>query len=368
MMQRMLAVLGLVLAFPVWAQLAEERVTLRGDVSQDVYAAGGTVDIRARAAGDVVAAGGDVTVGEQVEGDVIAAGGTVTVGGQVADDVRAAGGTVAVDAQVGDHLVAAGGHVRLAPGGDVSGWAWLAGGDVEVAGHVGGELRAVGGAVTVSGTIDGDVLLEGGDISILPETVIGGDLLYRSPAPIEIPAGARIQGTVTHEQVEWESPGGGYGFVFVITMAVAGIVLAWLFPHFTRTAADTLRSDPWASLGMGLAVLIVTPLAALAVSLVVLGLWVGLVVLALYLALLPVGFLVASLSVAERGAALLHRDISTLARLATALAITLVLLGLVRMIPFVGGVLFFLLLVWGLGAAVVQLYRLYHTSRERQPA
>ncbi len=76
---------GLLLALHlcvVLAQGAGRAVIKRGVIADDLYVAGGKVDILAEVKGDVIAAGGRVSVGQLVEGDVMVASGSVTVTGQ----------------------------------------------------------------------------------------------------------------------------------------------------------------------------------------------------------------------------------------------------------------------------------------------
>ncbi len=128
---------GLLLALHlcvVLAQGAGRAVIKRGVIADDLYVAGGKVDILAEVKGDVIAAGGRVSVGQLVEGDVMVAGGSVTVTGQVLDDVRATGGAVTIDGDIGGDVVVSGGSVSLTPETHVSGRTWLAGGEVVIQG------------------------------------------------------------------------------------------------------------------------------------------------------------------------------------------------------------------------------------------
>ena len=356
-----LLVLG---AAPAVAQQWGEVVSIRGSIADDIYAAGDTVDIRADAAGDVVAAGGDVSIGEQVAGDVIAAGADVRLAGEVRDDARLAGGDVTVDARIGDHLAAAGGEIRLTPQSRVAGRAWLAGGEINLDGYIGGEVRAVAGQITLGGRFDGDVVVQGEEVTLLPGAVIVGDFTYRSPQPAVIDKGARVEGTVTHDEMAATEHGPDWGFLvfLVITLAVAGVTLYGLFPGFTAGAAETLVRAPWASLGSGLAVLLLTPPAAFLLMMVVVGLWPGLVALAVYLALLPVGLLVGVYFVAVHAAQWFRRPVASVVGVGVALLVTLIVLALVGIIPIIGSILWFVVLLMGLGASVVQIYRFYRRA------
>ena len=119
---------------------AGERISERGPIDDDYYAAGAVVDIDAAVDGDLVIAGGELLIGHRVVGDVIAAGGSIWLRGVVDDDVRISGGELDIDARIGDDLVASGGSIELASTTAVAGDAWL-----------------VGGYLFIDGTIDGDL-------------------------------------------------------------------------------------------------------------------------------------------------------------------------------------------------------------------
>ena len=260
-----------------------EMVTQREDVNDDFYAAGGTVDINAMIVGDIVVAGGELFIGHHIKGDVIAAGGSVNLKGDIQDDVRVAGGDVQIDANIGDDLIAGGGRINVSAGSTIGGEAWLAGGDVLVAGTVGKDLVIGAGSIRLSGTVHGDVRLEGGEIQILEGAIINGDLFYKSPNEASIHSAAKIAGNVTFEQVEWDRPHRGVGIFFVITMVVASVVLFKLFPGFTMSAVSRISAAPLKSLGAGFLALIIVPIDAVLLIIIILGVWIGLIFFALYL-------------------------------------------------------------------------------------
>ncbi len=365
--------LAVVDASRLLAQEAGGTILIRGTRPDNVYAAGGTIDVLADLEKDLLAAGGTLTIRQLVNGDVTVAGGSVTISGQVHDDVRAAGGTLIIGAAVGGELVAAGGQVTLAPEGSVSGRAWLSGGRVEVSGTVGRELSVAAGAVTIGGQIGGDVLLVAKDIAVLPTARIQGNLSYTSPSEAKIDPAAHIVGAITPHRAEppvaqgkriarlvWAVVRGA----IVLGLIVAGLVLVWLFPDFTSAAAGTVARAPWRSAGLGFALLVATPVAALLLSITIVGLPLGLAVLALYGVSLLCGCLTAAIFVGDLGARWGRREAGLArGRRVLFLALALILLALLSLIPIVGGVILFVALICGLGAWSYQAYRRYAGER-----
>lgn len=339
-----------------------ETVTRRGTVDDDYYAAGGTVDVNALVSGDVVVAGGELFIGNQVKGDAIVAGGSVHLRGDIQDDVRTAGGDIMIDANIGDDLIAGGGRINVSAGSTIGGEAWLAGGDVHVAGTVNKDLVIGAGSIRLSGIVHGDVRLEGGEIQILEGAIINGDLHYRSPKEANIHPAAKIAGNVSYEHVEWDHSHKGAGIFFVITMVAASIVLFRLFPGFTMLAVDRISADPLKSLGAGFLVLIIVPVVAALLISIVLGVWVGLSILALYFVALLLGFLVSCFFVGERGMRYFNKDITTTGRRLISVTIAIIVIGFLKLIPVIGGLLVLALLVLGLGAVMLQLKDIYSQS------
>lgn len=357
--------LMLVVPFPsMSASETGETVSKRGTVNDDYYAAGGTVDIDADIVGDLVVSGGDLFVGHRIQGDVMAAGGSLNIRGEILDDIRTAGGDITIDATIGDDLFAAGGEINVSSGTAIGGEAWLAGGDVLMAGTIKKDLLIGAGNIRISGTIHGDVELEGGEIQILEGALIEGNLHYKSPNEAKIHSNAKIAGDVTYEQVEWGHSHRGYGIFFSLTMVAAGIVLFLVFPGFTMSAAGMISADPWKNLGVGFALLVVAPIAAILLMGIVLGIWVGMSILALYFVALLTGFLISCFFLGDLGARVLHKDVATTGRRLLSVAIAIILLGFIQLIPVIGGLLIFALLLLGLGAGILQLHFVYSQSGE----
>lgn len=350
------------------AQHAGAAVVIREPVAGNLYLAGGTVDVRGEVEKDLVAAGGTITVERRVKGDVIVAGGAVDLRAPVLDDVRAAGGMVTVEGDVGGDLIVAGGRIDLTPATRVGGRTWLSGGSVHVAGRLDRELKVAARRIVVSGQVDGDVRLVGKDIAVRPSARIRGTLTYTSPYEAKIAPGAQIGGGVTRarsELVEGAPLASRVAaallrLAMLLGLIVAGCVLVLLFPDFTASAAETIRSDPWKSLGLGVALLVAAPVAAVLLLITVVGIPLGLTVLALYGVALLVAYLVTAFFLGDLAGRLRRRERSSShGRQIRLLIAALIGLGLLELIPTTGAISALLALVFGLGASTTRAYRAY---------
>jgi hypothetical protein len=139
---------------------------------------------------------------------------------------------------------------------------------------------------------------------------------------------------------------------------VTGTVLLLLFPRIAAAVTDRIAQAPWKSLGLGLAVLAATPLVVILLFVSLVGLWLGFILLAAYLVALLAGYLSGVLGAGEIVLKRLRRqpEISRGWRVA-ALVITLVVVGVLGLVPGLGGLLIFALLLFGLGGLSWQVYR-----------
>lgn len=343
------------------AQEAGEVVIKRGNIEDDVYAAGRRVEVMATVQGDVVAAGQYVSIDESVAGDVLAAGETVAIRATVQDDVRAAGRSVSLAGQVAGHVVAAGETVEIAPAVTIGGWAWLAGWEVSVAGRIGRDLRVAGQVVILSGTVHGDVEIMAEDIRILESARIDGNLIYHSNREPDIAAGARIAGDTIAQPVPYEqAEGHGAGLFLFLVLLVAAAVYFLLFPVFSMASVDGLWRSPLLAAGTGLTVLFALPFAVLLLFVTMIGMLVAISLLAAWLVSLLLGFLGGVIFAGDAGLRLAGRAVSAgrgmrLLSIAAALAVILLL----QLVPVLGAVVLAVLFISGTGALYLQVWRVY---------
>ena len=348
-------------AVPLHAQEFGEVVIKRGSVDDDLYLAGGQVDLYAAVSGDVVVAGGQLHLEGDIEADLIAAGGKIDVRGRVGDDARLAGGDVRVSSVIGDDLIAAGGRIYLSPVARTGGRAWLTGGDVRIDGEVSDQLRASGGRVVIAGSVSGDVELWADEIVIEQSAVITGRLHYTSSREASIADGARIDGGVVHTPVDVDVVPVVAGLALamlalLISLVVTAVVLYLLFPDFALRVSRSVSDQPWIALLTGLAVLAGVPLLAVILFSTGVGIWLALMLLAVYLVMLLAGYFAGALFVGNAGLRMLRRDEAGKAARAAALSVAMLALAIVNLVPLLGGLLNWLVMLAGLGALSRELY------------
>lgn len=199
-------------------------------------------------ADDLYVAGGRIELGETVSGDVFTAGQTVEISGDVLQDIYAAGQTVRVSGAVGDDVHAAGQDVTVA--GVVRGDVFAAGQNVILTeeAKVGKDVYTGGAAVVIEGTVTGNVRASG-QVTLAPSARIGGDVLVTGEAEPTVQDGAQIGGEVKFQKLPQAEPVKRV-FTFtgwvrsVVTLFVLGLVAAYGLRAFTLRVLDTLAERP----------------------------------------------------------------------------------------------------------------------------
>ena len=135
-----------------------------------------------------------------------------------------------------------------------------------------------------------------------------------------------------------------------------------VFPHYSVGSARQLAKKPLNSVGLGLLFLVFAPIVALVLMVTVIGIWVGLALLLLYAISLLAGYLVGCIFIGDWGASLLKQNVEARGRRMLSVALAIILLAVIGMVPFLGGLIGFLVLVTGVGAGLLQLQYQYRQS------
>ena len=366
MRHRWLAALGgsiVVAAVLAWLPLQAAAADLRqgndvtvgpGEtVNDDIYAGAGTISISGTVNGNVIAGGGTITVSGNITRDLILGGGTITVTGHVGGSIIAAGGNITVNAPVAQDIVVTGGMIDVGSGATVGRDLVVAGGTATVSAPVARRVQMAAGNLTLKNKVGGDVRGQVDHLK-LDGAQIAGNLDYTSNNSVELVNGASVAGATTRHTPIDRGGGAGNGFLgwlrALIGILALGLILIFLLPGLSTRAIDIERAQPWASLGIGAAILVITPIVALVVFIVGIFLgfwWLGLLLIPLWILALAIGyvvsgFLLGRLIFAQLGWGRYHDALALLAGL--------FVLAVVGIIPVIGWLIGLVALILGAGA------------------
>jgi hypothetical protein len=329
-------------------------------IADDLVTAGPSVHVDGDVGGDVAAAGSEVTIDGRVTGYVMSAGRTVTLEGPIGNDVWAAGETVNVASEIGNNAMIAGRVVHLQRDTIVGHDASLAGDTVTSEGRVERNLRIGADTARIGGDIGGGVEARAARVSVLPGTVIRGDLIVRAPQPPEISDQAQVLGVVRYERISatemlnWPR----VWLVVFAALLLLGLAASAFSPEWPARVASTIRARIAASILSGLFFLVVLPILIAAFAVTVVGLPLALTLLAIYTVILLLSSVFVSYRVGEWLLKRMRR-VPAARWLRMVLGMLVVSLGI--SLPLVGWAVALTVMIIGTGAILLE--RLDHRAR-----
>ncbi|MFI5283325.1 MAG: hypothetical protein ACHQ0J_09375 [Candidatus Dormibacterales bacterium] len=327
-------------------------------VNDDLYVAANTVDIQGTINGSLIAVGGTITVSGTVTRDVMASGATISIPGIVQGSVRVAGNNVTITGKVAGDVVAAASTLTLDREATIGRDVMAVAATATLAAPIARDVQIAGTNIIFSNTVGGNVTAYDSTLKLDSGTAIAGNLNYTSNNAVSIGSDASVAGSTQHSYPSNGPTAASYvigWFQALVGFFILGALLILLVPKFDAKATEAYRTQPWTRLGIGLLALLVVPVVALiafVVGLVIGGWWLGIFLFGIYLLALAVGFTlvgqaVGRFTLTHLGNANAHPLLSLL--------VGLVILLLASSIPWIGGLVGFIAVVFGLGIVAVAL-------------
>jgi cytoskeletal protein CcmA (bactofilin family) len=318
--------------------------------------------------GDLIAFSRSVTVNGHIKGDVISFSQELRINGPVDGNVRAFVQELQLNNIVARNVMAWAGDVNLDANAKINGTMTLGSGHAELNGMLAGDLLAFSGDLDINGSLGHNALIRAGHLAIGSKAEIAGQTKAQLRQPPDVSPTAKLGSPIDvtikkreygpsyssarfylHQCLKW-----GACFVF-------GLVLVFLMPgFFFDTVSSCSKTAP--AIGFGVLFLLATPIAALIACITVVGLGVGISALMLWL----IAIYAAQVFVgAWLGEKILGAGTGAGAALGR-LALGLLILRALSMLPFLGGWISFAVVVWGLGAIALAVYK--HIRPQIAPA
>ncbi len=274
---------------------------------KNLYTAGNIISIDGEVQKDLYAAGNIVTVGGNVEDNVLAAGGTVIIKRAVGGNVHAAGGSVVIEGNIAEDLFIGGGNILISKSASIGGDLVVGGGTVDIQGPVTGKVLIGGGEVTLNSKISGLTNIKAEKITIGESAEIESNLKYTSPKEANIHDNAKIMGAVDFDQRAVKGKGApsfktvfgvltGLFLLKTLIFILTGLVLIYFFRTLIKTVVRDGMSNTWSSLGVGFAVLFLTPIAGIILAITMVGLYLAGLLAVAYVLLLMLSSVIASIT------------------------------------------------------------------------
>lgn len=331
-------------------------------VEGNLYIAGGAIKIDGHITGDLVVAGQNLSIDGTVDGDVIAFAQGVNINGEVKGSIRVFGQNINLNGITGRNVNAFGSSINTGSESEIGIDLAVFGAWGSFDGLVKGSLHGGLSQANINSRIGQDVDLDlessnpKTNLVLGPDAVIGGNLKYTSPVEAEIANPEAISGTVEYQQPSPKTTNWTEvlmkKFYQLAGLILIGLVLLGIRKKSFATVSEVMKKKPWASLLIGLAVLVATPVVMLILIITAIGIPLALLLLAGYLILLGISVIYSAYYLGVLVVdGLNKKPINPF----VALIIGLFILVILSIVPLLGGLLIFLFILFGLGALSINI-------------
>ncbi|MDP9338594.1 MAG: hypothetical protein M3P45_06970 [Acidobacteriota bacterium] len=336
----------------------EKSETVKGDL----FLSGHHVKVQGTVDGDLFLFCQNADIEGHVTGDIIAFAQVVRVSGQVDGNIRTFSNTSLISGTVAKNFMSFSETMTLDSSGKIGGSATTFGNTLAIDGKLGRDLLTFGNTTTVSGTIGGGIQAQGNHFRFNSGAQVDGPVKFKGENPPDVSPGAKLAVPVEFTRMEHQRKYTHSSFyVWRVIWTAAGIlfglVLFLLMPAFARDAADSAERYG-ASFGLGVLVLFGVPVAAIIACITVVGMLIGISTFLLWLLVLFCAHIVVGTIV---GQWLMGHTRETW-QLIGRMVVGVILLRVAEMIPHLGGWIRFAVILWGMGAISLSIYRRFQTS------
>ena len=311
----------------------------------------------------------DIVIDSIIDGNAFACGNNVTISGEIGGDVFVLGKTVTISETSyihGSIFVCASDFTMNGICYDIYSFAqnFTLGKSAIVA----RDIRVSSGAINILGQIKRDAYINSDNITFAENTsnLIIGNLNYTSKSEVSIPNGI-VGGTVNFTQ---SSDGDEVTFAqraisflsstmsAILYTIVVLLLVTWLAPNFKNNLGTSLKKKTPVSLGVGLLASLIIVVGSFALLLLTGGLCAGISValVTIYILALTVSQSIFAMSCGKLVAEKMNKDNLPIFILMTVIAI--IVIKLIGVIPYVGGLLSFLITLIGFGMILVHLIKI----------
>jgi len=321
--------------------------------STNLYQANDKLTVDENLSGTSFIAGNDVKTSANIDGILFAAGNSVNISSS-SDYAFVAGNIVNIEGASFKDGFLAGTYVTI-NNSTIERDLYAIGTKVTINSNVGRNAFIGGDDVVIDGVINGNIKIYASTITINSNAVINGKLSYDDEAKVTISKDATINETKVFKankldlNIDFKKTMKAilierfFSFVNLLILALAlMIMLPKLFEKITRFGKEMIASN----IGFGLLTLIFIPIAALIIMCTFAGVYLGLLLLVMYVLSICLSTV---LSAYYYGNMIFGNKIKNKYGIVT---LTILILCLVKMIPFVGTLVSLVTLCTGLGIAL----------------
>lgn len=374
---------GVYLLLPAASHAIEIRrvehgtVLVRADetVEDTLLAFGEVVEVHGTVSGDLITAARRIVIHGRVDGQLVAAAEEVTIDGEVTGSLVGFARVLKVAAnRIGGNFYGFAASIEDVRGTTVQRDAFLFAERAKLNGRVASDVLAFTEQLELAGEIGGSLNAYANRITLLAPARVTGNVVAHIPKAdhLTVSPEATVNGEVNTEihthQHEEESGYSSFGYYMwqIVRFAAAflvGLALFALIPGLRRASLDS-TGEVFAAGAVGLVTLVAVPIVAVIVAITIVGIPIAVLAVLTWL----VAIYLAKIVLAHFLGAHLLQAAENPRSYAVALVVGLLLVMIAVNLPFIGGLVNFLLTICGLGLLVLFGWQAIRARRQWDPA
>lgn len=348
----------------------KEVITADTTIEDNIYYTAQDLQLKGTVAGDVFGLAETLGISGTSTQDTFGLAREIDLTGNYGEDVRIAAVRLYVSGDIAGELIAGGTTVKLDDPSYVSGETIVFGEQVAIEGNIDDDLEVYASReVSIDGKISGDVKVYSPKLTLEKNAQIKQNLNYQAYNKANIHESSTIQGSVKFSKIGGEQSDSflqrtitdikqtfNYNWLYsLLLQLITVLILFSLFKdkvkQFSFQAIDNLGSDSmW-----GLLVFLTAPIIITTLAISWIGFWFSILLGLMYLILLVLANFAASYLVGQIAGLLYTKD-SGYSLTYNSVTIGVVLLAVIRQIPYIGWVIYLLLGASALGFLSKHLY------------
>jgi cytoskeletal protein CcmA (bactofilin family) len=326
-------------------------------VKGDVFLFGHRARVNGTVDGDVYVFSEDASISGNVKGDVIAFAQSLHITGHIDGNVRSCTNNVTISGDVSRNALTFAESANVDGAGKIGGSMTSFVKTLSLDGTLGRDLLIFAEHTGISGKIGGGIHAKGKSLDMASTAQVDGHTYFEGATEAQISSGAKLAFPLEYHKLErkpkyMEGHYYVWQVIWIACFVLFGLVLFVVMPAFSGQAVE--QSERYgACLGLGVLVLFGAPIAALIACVTVVGLFVGVSALFLWYASLYYAQTIVGATVGQWLMGRTREMWPLIGRMAVGVAIV----RLATTIPEIGGWIKFAIVLWGVGALSLALYR-----------
>lgn len=288
----------------------------------------------------------------------------------ISEELTAAGANVTVAGSLKEGLNALGANVNIA--GSVAGELNAFGANLILSGEFRNKVNAAAANIVLNGIFDDTVKAGAAKITIMPATVIKGNLNY-SAAILDRQEGSRVLGQIIRKErkagdektkrrvkkvavafqvIVW--------FLSLAALLIVGSIVNVFFAKQTESVVAQISGSPWKNIAAGFIFLIAAPVAVIVAFITVIGIPAGIIAGFLYGLILYISRIYIGIWIGRKIIAYIIK--SQVSQFFWPLAVGILAIALIGLIPLLGWMFKLFCLLISLGAMFLAAWRSIQTK------